>query len=388
MSASSDMSRTMRIDLIPDVPSKPVANKRRVVVKQTVSGEIPAAAAALNELSELAGMSRYQELLESIYDAAVITDLKGMITDVNSRAIQFLQWSKAEMEGGFVGDVIVGADNVLVDSLWRNLERQRFTLIQAYCIRKDGTVFPTEIAVNRLRSGNGSLCFFIRDITLRRQAEEMLRTEHNAIQNAANGIAITNLAGILEYANPAFATMIDSTEPEELVGTSIYEMFEGSDIVQEMFYAVLEEDRRWNGEVSIEMPSGRMVDLEILASPNRNSDGEKVGIVLSFSDLADRKRAEVAMRETERQRVMLESLGAACHHLGQPATVLMANLGMIRYKVGNEDPLLSEMIDSSMEAIRRMGDTLHKLNCFTEYRTTSYMGDNDDNSPRSRILDI
>lgn len=382
MAATADMSRTMRIDLIPDVPSEPVKDKRRIVVKLTKTGEVTPAE------SPASGKSRYHELLDSIYDAAVITDLKGTITDVNARATEFLIWSKEELHGISVGDIISGADAGLVSSLCENLERQRFTLMQAYCVRKDGSFFPSEVAVNRLRSGTGSLCFFIRDITLRRQAEEMLRTEHNAIQNAANGIAITNRDGLLEYVNPAFAAMVDSTEPEELTGASIYDVFDGSDMVGDMFSAVLEENRRWQGEVSAEMPSGRKLDLELLATSNRDSDGEKVGLVVSVSDLSDRKRAEVAMRETERQRVMLESLGAACHHLGQPATVLMANLGLIRSKVGDDDPMLSEMIDGSLVAIRRLGDTLHKLNCVNEYRTTAYMGDEDDTTTHSRILDI
>lgn len=386
MSAFDDMSRTMRIDLIPDVPAQPVTNKRRIVVKSDRNVLKTGGAQSLASSQEI---TPYQELLDSIYDAAVITDLKGTIGEVNARAIQFLQWSKAELSGVAVSDIIYGADDDLIAGLVKNLERQRFTLIQAHCVRKDGTVFPTEIAVNRLQSNNGRLCFLIRDITLRRQSEEMLRTEHCAIQNAANGIAIANLDGLIEYVNPAFAAMIGIRDQEEFVGISIHDILDGTDMAEEMFKAVVAEDRTWRGEVSAETPSGDVIDLDIQATSNRNSDGEKVGIVFSFSDLSDRKRAESAVREADRQRVMLETLGAACHHLGQPATVLMANLGLLRHKIGSDDPLLSELVDSSLIAIRRLGDTLHKLNCVNEYRTTSYMGEEDTNTdPRSRILDI
>lgn len=383
MASASDMSRTMRIDLIPDVPAQPVKDKRRIVVKHSKTGEVQAPL-----LSDGQAVSRYDELLNSIYDAALITDLSGNISDANARAIEFLQWSKNELNGTPFVDILSGADASLIQELCRNLEHQRFTLIQAYCVRKDGSFFPSEIAVNRLRSGNGNLCFFIRDITLRRQAEEMLRTEHHAMQNAANGIAITNLDGILEYVNPAFASMVDNARPDELAGASIHEVFDGSDMVKDIFTSVLGEEQRWIGEVSAEMASGRLLELEILATANRNSDGETVGVVFSVADLSDRKRAEAATREAERQRVMLESLGAACHHLGQPATVLMANLGLIRSRIDSEDHVLTEMVDSSLEAIRRLGDTLHKLNCVNEYRTTSYVGDENNTSPRSRILEI
>jgi PAS domain S-box-containing protein len=385
MAAFHNMSRTMRIDLIPDVPSRPIGDKRRVIVK---TDRTVARTGCTQELTTTQELTPYQELLDSIYDAAVIADLKGTIKEVNARAVQFLQWSKAEIIGVSVSSIIYGADDDLIAGLVKNLEHQRFTLIQAHCVRKDGTVFPSEIAVNRLKSDNGRLCFFIRDITLRRQAEEMLRTEHCAIQNAANGIAIANLEGLIEYANPAFAAMIGIRDHEEFVGISIHAILEGTDMSDEMFKAVIDEDRTWRGEVSAELPSGQIVDLDIQATPNRNSDGEKVGVVFSFSDLSDRKRAEAALRETDRQRVMLETLGAACHHLGQPATVLMANLGLMRNKISNEDALLSELIDSSMVAIRRLGDTLHKLNCVNEYRTTSYMGEKEDTSSRSRILEI
>ncbi len=380
-----EMSRTMRIDLIPDVPAEPVKDKQQVVLK-------PGKPADWDRGTRLpvppAGTDRYTELLESIYDAAVITNLNGIIRETNARAVEFLLWTRQELMGVAMADIISGADQTLVRTLCENLEHQRFTLIQAFCMRKDGTSFPSEIAVNRLRFGEGSLCFFIRDITLRRQAEEMLRTEHSAIQNAANGIAIANMDGLLEYVNPAFAAMMDGSEPEEFTGADIRELFDGSDMIEGMIRTVLGEGRRWTGEVSIEMPSGRQVDTEILATCNRNSDGERVGIVFSFTDLCDRKRAEIAQREAERQRVMLESLGAACHHLGQPATVLMANLGLIRSKVSADDPMLSDLVDSSVVAIRRLGDTLHKLNRVNEYRTTVYIGEACDDAGHSRILDI
>lgn len=385
MADSGDMSRTMRIDLIPDVPSEPVKNKRRVVVK---SDRAVPKTGDTQELASSQEITPYQELLDSIYDAAIITDLAGVIDDVNTRAMQFLQWTKKELNGVPVSDVIYGADDGLISGLVKNLERQRFTLIQAHCVRKDGTVFPSEIAVNRIKLDDGHLCFFIRDITLRRQAEEMLRTEHCAIQNAANGIAIANLEGYLEYVNPSFASMIGLPDQEEFVGVNIHDILDGSDMTKEMFKSVIEDDETYRGEVTIETPAGDVVDLDIQATSNRNSDGEVVGIVFSFSDLSDRKRAEEATRESEKRRVMLETLGAACHHLGQPSTVLMANLGLLRHKINNDDPLLSELIDSSLVAVRRLGDTLHKLNCVNEYRTTSYMGEQEDESPRNRILEI
>ena len=96
--------------------------------------------------------------------------------------------------------MISGADQSLIDTLCENLENERFTLIQAYCVRKDGSFFPSEIAVNKLHLESKHLCFFLRDITVRRQAEEMLRTEHNAIQNSGS---------LLKIAQPSIGAATD-----------------------------------------------------------------------------------------------------------------------------------------------------------------------------------
>jgi len=86
---------------------------------------------------------------------------------------------------------------------------------------------------------------------------------------------------------------------------------------------------------------------------------------------------------------MLQSLGAACHHLGQPATVLFANLGVIQQRLKEVDPELRELVEASLQAVTQLGKTLHKLNAVNEYRTTRYLDKSaEDGSEESRILDI
>jgi hypothetical protein len=128
--------------------------------------------------------------------------------------------------------------------------------------------------------------------------------------------------------------------------------------------------------------------VAISAVCNRNSDGEIVGVVFSLADISDRKSAEVAAREIEKHRVMLESLGAACHHLGQPATVLLANLGIIQKKLNSGEDIVPKLVDSSIDAVKTLGKILRKLNAVNEYKTTHYLGDEDDEGEGSRILEI
>ena len=232
----------------------------------------------------------------------------------------------------------------------------------------------------------------MRDITLRRQAEEMLRTEHNAIQNAGNGIAVADVGARLEYVNPAVVTMWGMRDAESVVGTDVRTLLGTADEVETMLNAVLRDLVPWTGEVATRRhDNGVEFHVQISAAPNRNSDGEPVGVVLSFVDTSDRQRAERAMRETERQRVMLESLGAACHHLGQPATILLANVGILKRKLeGINDDVVVELVQSSHEAAETLGEILHKLLAVNTYKTVPYLekDERSQNGREDRILDI
>jgi PAS domain S-box-containing protein len=381
MSDQQKLSRTIRIDLIPDVPdiptkkgviiATPTQRHRRIVTKSKDAAE-----------------DRYNELLQSVYDAALICTMKGKIIDVNVRAIDFLLYGRDELLDSNVFDVVSGSDDTLLQTLCENLENERFTLIQAYCIRKDGTYFPAEISVNKLRLGDMHLCFFIRDITARRQAEEMLRTEHNAIQNSWNGIAVVDLDAMIEYINPAVVRMWEYPNPDELLGKDIRTLLSDKDAAGRMITEVLSEHQTWMGETKAQKAGGGDFDVQVSAACNRNTEGEPVGVVFSFIDISDRKRAEQAEREAERTRVMLESLGAACHHLGQPATVLLANLGIVQRRLKSDDATLNDLVEGSIEAVEELGKILHKLNTVNEYKTTQYLGEVEGEGHENRIIEI
>jgi PAS domain S-box-containing protein len=385
MADQSKFSETMRIDISPDLLRDHTSpeGKQSVVVSPSGRRENPSPDQRPPE-------SEYEDLLQALYDAALVTGLDGRILGANVRAVDFLQHDRSVLCEMSVLEIISGASHALIDTLLENLRDERFTLIQAYCVRKDGSIFAAEIAVNKLSFGEERLCFFIRDITLRRQAEEMLRTEHNAIQNAGNGIAITDLDGKIEYLNPALLTMWNSSEAVQLMGTNIRDLWADAISAQELIDLIMAGDGAWTSEMTRSDTDGSSGEMQVSAACNRDSDNNQVGMVFSFTDLSDRKRAEEAERDGERNRVMLESLGAACHHLGQPATVLLANMGFIQKHLdGASNNDLAEVVGSSMEAAETLAGILHRLNAVNEYRTTQYLEASDaGDGVESRILDI
>jgi PAS domain S-box-containing protein len=119
--------------------------------------------------------SSYAALLQSIYDGVIIATPNGRIVEYNARAMDLLGCGNDYLDDSDVMKLISGADTALWEALRKNLEDRRYTLIEARVIRCDGSSFPAEIAVNWMKRGEaGLLCFFIRDISVRKQAQEAL----------------------------------------------------------------------------------------------------------------------------------------------------------------------------------------------------------------------
>ena len=125
----------------------------------------------------------YDKLLESVYDGVLITDRKGIVLDFNNRAAEFFQLEEKQLIGLPAIELISGADESLMETVLVNHGRNRYTLIEARCRRADGTTFHAEIAANPVDLDTaGQLCFFVRDVTVRRQTMEALEAAVERLQ--------------------------------------------------------------------------------------------------------------------------------------------------------------------------------------------------------------
>ena len=284
-------SKTIRIDLMPDAgiggKSKPSPKDKLTAANWSTRKRMTAAAVA-------ATRSKYEDLLQSVYDAAFITTTSGKILEVNDRAVEFMRCEKAELCSMNLIDLIDGADESLMKDITDMLKYERFALLQAFCRRQDASLFPAEIAVSHLSGDSVRFCFFVRDITVRYQAEEMLRTEHTAVQTCGSGIAIADTDGLLGYVNPAFERMLGMNS-EELLHNDIREIFGGSEVMVELMNNALSDDETWLGEVEITNDSEQQLFFQVSAACSRAADGEPRGIVFSFADITRQKEAEIEL---------------------------------------------------------------------------------------------
>lgn len=126
---------------------------------------------------------KFRALLESAPDAIVIVDDHGHIALVNTQAERMFGWSRAEIAGQSINELIPnryrGRHREHVKSYLRDAHaRSMGTGLELYGRRKNGSEFPVEISLSPLATDQGLLVSAaIRDISERKALErEVLET--------------------------------------------------------------------------------------------------------------------------------------------------------------------------------------------------------------------
>lgn len=301
----------MRIDITPELLEESKGSKKVGSHHPVIRIQKPRV-----EATPVGGMD-FQQLLQNIYDAVLITELGGEIVMVNIRANQFFLAEPGQLTHYNVLGLVCGAEASLLPTILETLEGNRFVLMQAYCARLDGSVFPTEISVNRLQlGGKERLSFFVRDISLRAEQEERLRTGYTALQNASSAIAITGNNAEIEYCNPAFLCFFGLPEGVATGSRNMREFLCEPERADEVL-ATVGQGQTWAGELALKRVDGSTFFGHASITANFNNDGEQVGTVVSVLDITPQKLAQqqleaYASELHEKNTQMQEDLNVAC----------------------------------------------------------------------------
>ena len=153
-------------------------------------------------------------------------------------------------------------------------------------------------------SGNVRLVInVLHDITDRRSSEEQLRSEYHfrkAIEESvSSGIATIDLTGKQTYVNRAFCEMVGWSE-QDLVGKMPPFVYWPPEEMENIQRALLQTSEMRSPEEGFELRfrkrSGELLDVHLMMSPLRNSDGELTDWLASVTDITRRKKAEAAQR--------------------------------------------------------------------------------------------
>lgn len=118
---------------------------------------------------------RYRSIVENINESLIIHDFNGIITFVNDKTCQMLNYTREEL----IGTSVVGLHSYdhrnMIQKVIQKAEWPEGELYEIEALNKDGVIIPVEVSSTILsRDGAGEIQSVVRDISERKKTEELL----------------------------------------------------------------------------------------------------------------------------------------------------------------------------------------------------------------------
>jgi two-component system cell cycle sensor histidine kinase/response regulator CckA len=169
---------------------------------------------------------------------------------------------------------------------------------------------------------------------LDRQRRELVIKNH-AIHTATYGVILWDMEAQITYANPAVLRMWDYPSQEKLLEDIKNWKFAG-DVPS--IITGLRERGHWHGENTLQLASGRSLDMEIYASLIRDEQNQPIGYISSFYDITERKRLEAQFRQAQKMEALGQLAGGIVHDFNNLLTAISgyAQLALMGLHEGNK----------------------------------------------------
>lgn len=251
--------------------------------------------------------ARFKAVFQGAPDAIIITDRNSNIVLANNQAITLFGYSMQELLGNTI-DIIIPErfreayykyQKAFIDEI----DTRPGISLPLNGTRKNNREVPIEIAVSPLKMPSGVIFTnIIRDLTIRKEAEEQLRLQSVALESAANGIIITDRNGNIQWINPAF-TRMSGYSAEEAIGKNPRIQKSGA-VAQEIYsnlWRTVLSGNIWHGELINRRKDGSLITEEQTIAPVKDSSGQIIHFIAIKQDISERKRAEEALSKRSDQ---------------------------------------------------------------------------------------
>ena len=252
-------------------------------------------------------LTLFRTLLDQSNDAILVTDPGTLrFLDVNERAWAELGYSREELLSMTVFDI----DPEIVSLLTRvdqQLRQTGYAIVEREHRRKDGTTFPVELNLRRMRLDREYDVAISRDITARKRTEEALRESEQrqrlALQIGKIGAFELELGSGRGTWTTEFAEIwgIPSGFAENFGSCFSWELVHPQDRarIQEVFAQLVQSREPGEAEFRIIRPDGvmRWVRSRGLVIADTAAGASRiVGVIM---DITEQKRTEEALRQSE-----------------------------------------------------------------------------------------
>ncbi len=259
---------------------------------------------------------RYRYLVENIEDFICTHDLKGNLLFVSPGPAKALGFDPAEMVGAnlrshLAPDVRNQFDDYLA-AVERDGRARGYMLVRS--ADGENRVWEYRNTLNTGKDGQPEVIGVARDVTERRRSERTIKRLVTAIDQATEGVLITNPQGTIEYVNPGLERMTGYTR-DELIGQTSGIMKSGEH--DEMFYRqmweTIEAGKTWHGQFTNRRKDGTLYHEDATISPVKDGSGKIVNYVAVKRDITEHLELSKQLVQAQKMEAVGTLAGGVAH---------------------------------------------------------------------------
>lgn len=261
---------------------------------------------------------RYKDMIELAPDAIITVDLKGVVTSCNSATLKLSGYTKDKIMGKnfaklkFLRIRDLPRYVVLFSSIMKGRTPEP---VEISWVDQDGNTRWGEARASLMKKGNKitGMQAIIRDITERKQAEEMLHLSEEKyrtlVENLHVGVyrATPGEEGVFIDVNQAFVRMLGYKDKEEVLKLKVSHTYVDPKDRKKFSEKVSRQGFLKNEELHVKRKDGTPIIISDTAAPVYDKDGTILYFDGISEDITERKKMEEALKESEEKyRTLVE----------------------------------------------------------------------------------
>jgi two-component system cell cycle sensor histidine kinase/response regulator CckA len=310
-------------------------------------------------------------------DGIITADEQGTIHSFNPAAERLFGYSAGEAIGENLGMLMEEPDRSRHDWYMRTyIETGKKKIIgigrEVRAVRKDGTVFPVELAVSEmLLPGRRMFTGILRDITDRKAAEAALRETNAKLQAIieTSPLAVVTLdldARVLAW-NPAAERMFGWSAVEAL--NQVLPVVPEPER-QELLAAVRKGEPLLGVEKHRLRKDGSAIEVTLWTAPLHDPAGEVRGVLGMYADVTESKQLEEQLRHAQKMEAVGRLAGGIAHDFNNILTVI-AGYGQMIADRGEDEGVLAEEVQEILKAADHASALTSQLLVFSRRHVVS-----------------
>jgi PAS domain S-box-containing protein len=231
--------------------------------------------------------------------------------------------------------------------------------------RVNGEEFEAEVVLTALsREGRRLLHAAVRDITVRRRAEDALRVQAQIIDQIHDAVISTDPRGYIMSWNRG-AERLYGYSKEDVLGKQISFLYSKDqyDFMLREVIPKLREKGNHDSEIRMVGKSGEEFFVRLSLSLLRDSASTVTGIIGSHIDITEHRKLEEQLRHAHKMQAIGQLAGGIAHDFNNVLTAILGYASLLQMRV-KDNPALKAYVDQIFAASDRAASLTQSLLLF------------------------